>query len=373
MKKLLLFSVIAAFLAACSTTPKEPHYTLKGKIKGADSTQFYLSRRTAGKFVKFDSATVVKGEFTFTGGKVNFPEMVYFLTKDNRNGLTFFLENSDITIDGSLDTLYKAKITGSKAQHEYDSAKALIEPIEKKYSALYEIYQAAQKAGRKSTTDSIEKVFDDLQKESSGIQKEFIKNSPKSYASPTLLKMLSYEMEADEIESLIKGLDTTLQKTLVVKDLIAHIAVMKTVAIGQKAPDFTLDDPDGKPVPLFSKVGKTKLLLVDFWASWCGPCRHENPNVVKVWKEFHKMGFDVFSVSLDRPGDKDGWTNAIKNDQLTWTHVSDLKYWDCSAAKLYAVNAIPSNFLLDKNGIIIAKNVTGDKLRDKVKEELSKK
>jgi peroxiredoxin len=174
-------------------------------------------------------------------------------------------------------------------------------------------------------------------------------------------------MEAVEIEAAINAMDTNVAKTPVAKDLLARAQVMKAVAVGQKAPDFTLNDVDGKPVALYSKVG-AKLLLVDFWAAWCNPCRQENPNVVKVYKEFNKKGFDVFGVSLDR--EEEDWINAIADDKLTWTHVSDLQYWNNAAAKLYAVNAIPANFLLDENGTIIARNLRGEDLYNKVKEVL---
>jgi peroxiredoxin len=288
-------------------------------------------------------------------------------------GKSFFLENSEITVTGKLDSIYDAKVTGSKTQAEFDSLQASLKPVNKTYGDLYSVYQEADKAGNKAKTDSIEKVFDSLQKEMSQIEKNFVKSHPKSFVGPSIVRNLSYEMEAGDIESLLMGMDTSVTKIQLVKDLLARVAVMKTVAVGQKAPDFTLNDPEDKPVSLYSKVGKSKVLLVDFWASWCGPCRQENPNVVKVWKEFNKMGFDAFGVSLDRPGDKDKWVDAIKNDKLTWTHVSDLKFWDCAAAKQYAVNAIPANFLLDDKGIIIGRNLRGDELYNKVKELLKKK
>ena len=154
-----------------------------------------------------------------------------------------------------------------------------------------------------------------------------------------------------------------------IKSIKDRLAAMKVVSVGQKAPDFTMNDPDGKPVSLSSRIG-SKLLLIDFWAAWCNPCRQENPNVVKVYNEFHKKGFDILGVSLDQQ--KEDWVKAIADDKLTWTQVSDLKYWGNAAAKLYAVNSIPSNFLLDENGIIIGRNLRGDDLYKKVNEELEK-
>jgi peroxiredoxin len=155
-----------------------------------------------------------------------------------------------------------------------------------------------------------------------------------------------------------------------VKDLITRVIAMKAVSVGKKAPDFTLNDVNGNPVSLYSKIG-SKLLLIDFWAAWCGPCRQENPNVVKVYNQYHKKGFDIFGVSLDEK--KEDWVKAIADDKLTWTHVSDLQYWSNAAAKLYAVNAIPANFLLDENGTIIARNLRGQDLSDKVNEILGGK
>jgi peroxiredoxin len=165
-------------------------------------------------------------------------------------------------------------------------------------------------------------------------------------------------------------MDTAVANTEMIKNLKERVVKMKAVAVGQKAPDFTMNDPEGNQVSFYSKIG-SKLLLVDFWAAWCGPCRNENPNVVKVYKEFNKKGFDVFGVSLDQK--KDDWVKAIADDNLTWTHVSDLQYWNNAAAKMYAVNSIPANFLLDENGIIIGRNLRGEALYNKVKEVLGGK
>jgi peroxiredoxin len=231
-------------------------------------------------------------------------------------------------------------------------------------------YQAASQSGDAANVAMLEKQLDSIQVEMTGLQKNFVKTNPRSYVSPSILVGLSYEMEAEEIESMVNGLDTSIAALPQIKSLKERVVMMKAVAVGQKAPDFTLSDVNGNPVALSTKIG-SKLLLIDFWAAWCNPCRQENPNVVKVYNEFHKKGFDVFGVSLDQK--KEAWVKAIADDKLTWTHVSDLQYWNNAAAKLYAVNSIPANFLLDETGKIIGKNLRGEALYNKVNEVLGGK
>jgi peroxiredoxin len=362
MRKLSYLLVIALLAGACSS---EPHYVVTGNIEGSDSVTFYLQKREAGKTINIDSAVSKKGTFKMKGGKVDYPQLVQLVAGDTRKRTSFYLENSEINIKGSLDSLFKADITGSKTQDEYRSFVESNKPLSDAYSALYSQYQAANQAGDAVRVAQLEKQADSIQKEMVNLQKAFVKNNPSSYVAPSILTSLSYEMEAPEIEEMINAFDTTIANLPQVKTLKERVMVMKSVAVGQKAPDFTLNDVNGTPVSLYSKLGP-KVLLVDFWAAWCGPCRQENPNVVKVYKEFNKKGFDVFGVSLDQR--KEDWVKAIADDKLTWTHVSDLQYWNNAAAKLYAVNAIPANFLLDANGIIIGRNLRGDDLYKKVNE-----
>jgi peroxiredoxin len=373
MKKFIYFLFAAAIMASCKTAPKVPHYNITGKIAGADSVTFVLQKRVDGKTVRVDSAMVLKGQFIIKGGVVDFPERVNLMAKGRRAAFSFYLENTDIVVTGHIDSLANATISGSKTNDEAKAYNESLKPFNDKNNALYAEYTAAKQAGDKAKMTEIEKKSDALYAEQVAFSKEYVKTHPASFLTPTLLNSLSLELDATEIETFINGLDTTVAKVAIIKDLKARVAVMKTVAIGQKAPDFTLNDVNDKPVPLSSKIGKSKLLLIDFWASWCGPCRNENPNVVKVFKEFNKKGLDIFSVSLDREGEKEKWVQAIKDDKLTWTHVSDLKYWSCAAAKLYAVNSIPANFLLDNKGTIIGKNLRGDELYNKVKELLTAK
>jgi peroxiredoxin len=363
MKKVIYLLILAAYVFACNSGPR---YVIKGKIGDSDSITFMLQKREAGKIVTIDSAVSKKGSFKMAG-TVEYPDLVQLVAINTQYRTSFYLENSAITITGKLDSLFNAKITGSKTQDEYTSLIESQKPLSKKYSGLVKEYQAARQADDTARISEIEKAADDVAKGMSAMQKQFIKNNPSSYVTPSILRSLSYEMEPGEIEAAINAMDTSVAKLPVVKELKVRVDAMKKVAVGQKAPDFAMTDVDGNPVSLSSKIG-AKLLLVDFWAAWCGPCRKENPNVVEVYNEFKTKGFDVFGVSLDQS--KDEWLKAIADDKLAWTHVSDLKYWNNEAARMYAVNSIPANFLLDETGMIIGRNLRGIDLKNKVKEVL---
>jgi len=364
MKNAIYLFVLAAIVSSCSSTP---HYVVKGSIEGSDSITFYLQKREAGKTISIDSAVSKNGSFTMKSGAVDYPQLIQLVAGNTRKRTSFYLENSEITVTGTLDSLFKAEVKGSKTQDEYDTFVSSNKPLSDNYAQLVGKYQAASQAGDAVTLKAIEKQLDSIQVEMTGLQKNFVKNNPASYVSPSLLVGLSYEMEAEEIETMINSLDTAIAALPQIVTLKERVNVMKAVGIGQQAPDFTMNDVDDKPVSLSSKLG-TKLLLVDFWAAWCNPCRQENPNVVRVYNEFNKKGFDVLGVSLDQK--KEAWLKAIEDDKLTWTHLSDLQYWNNAAAKLYAVNSIPANFLLDETGKIVGRNLRGDDLYNKVNELL---
>ena len=366
MKKSIYLFLVISVIASCTS---KPHYVVKGKIEGSDSITFYLQKRDAGKTITIDSAVSKKGSFTIKGGAVDYPQLIQLVAGSTRKRTAFYLENSEITISGSLDSLFNAKVTGSKTQDEYNGFIESNKSLSDKYSATYQEYQVARNTNNIARLAQLEKQADSIQNEMMKLQKEYVRKNPASYVTPSILASLSYEMAPEELESMINGLDTAVAALPQIKSLKERLAAMKTVSVGQKAPDFTMNDTNGNPVSLSSKLG-AKLLLVDFWAAWCNPCRQENPNVVKVYNEFHKKGFDVLGVSLDQR--KEDWLKAIADDKLAWTHLSDLKYWGNEAAKLYAVNSIPSNFLLDDTGTIIGRNLRGDDLYKKVKEVLAK-
>jgi len=366
MKKIIFLSVLAAVLSACTSGPQ---FVIRGKLAGADSVTLVLQKRADGQIVNLDSAVVKKGSFKMKG-VIEYPDLVQLVALNTPYRTSFYLENSNITITGTLDSLFNAKVSGSKTQDEYNSLIESTRPLSEKYSDLVQKYQVARQVNDTAEISRIEKEADVIAKDMNSLQKEFIVNNPSSYVTPSILRSLSYEMEASEIEAVINSMDTSVARIPMVRELKARVEAMKKVAIGQKAPDFTLNDVNGNPVSLSSKIG-SKLLLVDFWAAWCGPCRQENPNIVKTYNEFKNRGFDIFAVSLDQS--RDDWVKAIADDKLTWTHVSDLQFWNSAAAQLYAVSSIPANFLLDETGTIIARNLRGNDLRNKVSELLGRR
>lgn len=368
MKKTIILLLVAAVAASCA---REPKFRITGTIDGAGNETVILQKRIPGGYEVIDSASLENGAFTIEGA-VDYPQMVNLALKGKRGGLNFYIENSDITVHAHADSLYTGSVSGSATQAEFDAYKAMFDESNAEMMKIYDRYRAAKMEGNEEVASASEKELEALDNKQNELRKEFIANNPSSFVAPAVISELAYYLEAGELEDLLGTLDTTLNKVQTVVTLKERLVQLKAVAMGEKAPDFTLNDVDGNPVSLYSRLGgDTKLLLLDFWAAWCGPCRQENPNVVKVWKEYNKKGFDVFGVSLDRT--KEDWVKAIKDDNLTWTHVSDLKFWDCAPAKMYAVSAIPANFLIDANGIIVGHNLRGEALGEKVKELLDTK
>ena len=362
MKNILL---IALLLGIISCTPK-PSYEVKVKLASAEG-KAYLSQRVKGDWVKLDSVTLTNGEGVFKGVVKN-PEIYYLGLSSKKEKLPFFVDNAMISIAGSADSLMNAKVTGSKVQDELQVLQTKLEVLEKKGDELYKLSKEASKNDVKVKADSLMALADKAFTDVDDMQKDYIKANPASYVSPYLLGRVYYDMEADILDGFLSGLDAKLDSVPTVVTLKERVAKLKLVAIGQIAPDFTMNDAAGNPVKLSNIYSKNEYTLIDFWASWCGPCRRENPNVVNVFNGYKAKGFGVFGVSLD--SDKTKWEKAVADDQLTWPHVSDLKGWKNEAAALYSVNSIPANILVDKTGKIIGRNLREEKLREKMAELL---
>ncbi|HEX8327597.1 MAG TPA: TlpA disulfide reductase family protein [Hymenobacter sp.] len=368
MKKQLLGFLLCAPWLAQAQAPAP--FVLKGKLgKAVPSGKVYLWRPNVG-FT--DSAVVTNGRFELKGtvaspvqARLSLLQKGAFMRvrTGQADNSKFYLEKGTITFT-SPDSLAHASIAGPKLTTEFEKLQTLLKPSNEKMKALMADYRAATPEQRKAPEfmKSMETRDEAISKEQNLVYEAFIKANTGSMVSLDAVKAVGGSVpNYAEIAPLFASLAPAVKDSPEGKKYGAKLEALKAVAIGAVAPDFTMNTPDGKAVALSSYRGK--YVLVDFWASWCGPCRQENPNVTKVYNEYKTRNFDILGVSLDTEKARDKWLKAIQDDQLAWTQVSDLKGWQNAAATSYSVQAIPQNFLVDPSGKIVATNLRGDALK----------
>lgn len=383
MKKILWFLSLGLILYSCDSKPE--YYTISGKVKNANGEKLYLIELQSNNTVFLDSIILNnEGVFSFKG-QTDIPKF-YALRISPNNYLTLIVnpyEQIVIKTDGK-NLAENPIIEGSPESQKIMKLRTNLNNSVRKLDSLGMYYRSL--IGTKELAkvrDSLNLASKEIVEKHQTFTKNFIEENLNSLASLMALyqqiaprryvlnpkddfkyfamvdsSLMSLYPQSDAVRALHSQMEEIKRQQNADSDL------NNALNIGKVAPDIVLPNPEGDTIALSSLKGQ--YVLVDFWASWCRPCRMENPNLVINYTKYHDKGFEIFQVSLDKK--KESWVDAIKSDQLTWTQVSDLQYWNSHAAQLYHIQAIPANFLLDKNGKIIAKNLRGDALEAKLSE-----
>lgn len=378
---LLLMAFVLTFTARGQQTAQQT-FTLNGDVSdlGDSLASVYLFYAVSGES-KTDSAKIVNGKYQFTGqlaepvlGRLRIAYTPDAEGKPRRMNSrrdmgAVFLEPASINVT-SIDSFSNFQVSGSPIHQEFEKMQKRVDrnaPIQVLSARYSELAKAKDEEGMKAVVEEIRA----LQNESKNEYLKYIKENPSSRLGLYALEQYAgWDIDANAVEPVYQSLSEHLKNSPSGIAFREKIETAKKTSVGAMAMDFTQNDTTGNPVKFSSYRGK--YVLIDFWASWCGPCRVENPNVVKAYQTYNDKGFEVLGISLDQPGARDKWLKAIYDDNLTWTHVSDLQYWKNAVAQQYGIRAIPQNFLVDPQGKIIAKNLRGEALQEKLQELFNK-
>jgi thiol-disulfide isomerase/thioredoxin len=361
-----LFAVLITIsLISCNKDTNS--YTISGLATGFDDNTEILVYTLENNSAKImDTLIVSEGKFSGEFSKKETSNIHYFNLPEYKANILFFPENEDLNVTLYKDSIQSSFVSGSPHNEAYSNYTQKL----RSYNAIKldqsSRFQTARSQNDRVTIAKVQNEARVIAAKESAMKKEFIRSNVNSSFSVMLLSELvsKKEIPAPEAIEMIGKLSPKISALSITKDLQKSLAEIRQSDVGGQAPGFSAPSPDGKVISLKEVLGK--YTIIDFWASWCRPCRAENPNVVRVYNKYHDKGLNIISVSLDKAGQKDRWIKAIADDKMDWHHVSNLQSWQEPIAKMYGVRSIPATFLLDENGNIIDKNLRGAALESKI-------
>ncbi|GGI57611.1 TlpA disulfide reductase family protein [Winogradskyella haliclonae] len=383
MKKLICIAFLSLCVFGCKKEQRTD-YVINGKAKGLyNGIRVYLNTMDErGRITAIDTAIVMNETFTLDG-TVEYPSLHYITVNGVNGRLPVIIENAVLELNINQEKFSNSKLKGSKENDIYSEfgfkvselRKKLVD-AKKKYNQSFILNDTLNLSNDKQFLENLEKEFNDF-------PYAHIEKNKEKYSSLTILsaQLNSRNLDTEKFISTYNNLDENIKTTSegrkigeIINSIKEKLKSEKSTTIGAIAPEFSAPNPEGKIVALSDVVSKGKITIIDFWAAWCGPCRRENPNVVKVYNKYHDKGLEIIGVGLDgrrgQQNPKEAWIKAIKDDNLTWHQVSNLKYFD-QIARRYNVGSIPSMFVLDNEGKIVAKNLRGLALENKIAELLN--
>lgn len=374
MKKITLLALFTLSIISCNNL-KDNEFLISGTANGIENgKKVFVEIQDENGVIAKDTGVIENGKFELKGSTDNI-DLGFIRIENEKINLPIILEEGKIKINIVKDSLQKSTIEGTfnndKFQKFNNESVAILEKVKKFEKENNPKMQKALTENDTVTVNKIKKEYKNFQNDMNDYSKAFIKNNPDAFISVLLLEnfLMREYIPATEIKSFYDKLDKKLVNTKSAQNIKKTLDLMLAVVVGKPAPKFSAKSPEGKLISLDESLGK--VTIVDFWASWCAPCRKENPNVVALYNEYHSKGLNIIGVSLDQDAKK--WKDAIAKDNLSWIHVSNLKYWDEPIGKQYGISSIPATFILDAKGNIVAKDLRGDALRAKVKELLDAK